>query len=349
MLELTDLSKKYDGFNFGPVDLSVGDEVLSVLGPSGSGKTTLLSLLAGLIDPDTGSISLNGCSLVGQPPEKRRTGLVFQDGALFPHMTARENIAYATDDDGRIRELAGIFEIKDVLDRRPQTLSGGERQRVALARTLAGDPDAILLDEPLSSLDTPIRRRLRDELYDLFSSINVPVIYVTHDQRAATALGDRIAVLQDGVIEQVGSPSTILKCPETRFVAAFTGCENIVEADIIDRGEDVVVLQIGDVILQTNADIPVGFSVTTCIRPSYVQLFTPNENVVESGGNFVTGKIQRWLNQGDDYRVVVDVDGANISLIATVPPTSFEQLAVESGHIVRALIPPNAIHLIEGS
>lgn len=346
MLELTNLSKTYDGFGFGPVDLSVSDEVLAVLGPSGSGKTTLLSLIAGIIRPDAGSISLNDCLLVGRPPEERRTGLVFQDGALFPHMTARENIAYATDDLGYIRELAELLEIKDVLDRRPRTLSGGERQRVALARTVAAEPDALLLDEPLSSLDAPIRRRLRDELHDLFESLHIPIIYVTHDQRAATALGDRIAVLRDGVVEQVGSPADILNRPETRFVASFSGNENIFEAKVIDQNGGAVSLRIEDVTLQANVEDTVGPVVTTCIRPSRIQLSSPDEDTGEIRVNTLPGTIHRWLNEGDEYRVILGIGDANVNLTATVPPASFERLTVESGSCIRASVPPDAIHLI---
>ena len=167
-LDLSDLSKTYGQFEFGPIDLTVEEEVLAVLGPSGSGKTTLLSLIAGITGPDSGSICLNSRELVGQPLEDRDVGMVFQEGALFPHMTARENIEYAATTAGRVDELAATLEIGDVLNRNPPTLSGGECQRIALARTLATDPAALLLDEPLSSLDAPIRRRLRNELHSLF-------------------------------------------------------------------------------------------------------------------------------------------------------------------------------------
>jgi ABC-type spermidine/putrescine transport systems, ATPase components len=130
--------------------------------------------------------------------------MVFQEGALLPHMTARKNIEYAATSTDRVDELATVLELKDVLERKSPTLSGGERQRVALARTLATDPDVLLLDEPLSSLDAPIRKRLRDELHSLFESLEIQILYVTHDQRTATALGDRVAIVRDGDLEQVG-------------------------------------------------------------------------------------------------------------------------------------------------
>ena len=345
MLELTGLAKSYVDFDFGPVDLSVGDEVLSVLGPSGSGKTTLLSTIAGIVAPDTGDISLDGRSLVGRPLEDRQVGLVFQDGALFPHMTARENVDYAATAPDRTDELAATLEIEDVLDRRPNGLSGGERQRVALARTLAADPNLLLLDEPLSSLDTPIRRRLRDELHDLFRSLEIPTIYVTHDQRAATVLGDRIAVIRDGAIEQVGPPQAILDSPQTEFVARFTGSENVFDATVTDQNGGRVTLRVGGVTLQARGEAPVGETVTAAIRPSRVRLHgtSGQEGVAQ---NTLAGLVRRHLNEGDEHRVVVAVDEAELSLVATAPPASFERLGARTGSPVRVSVAPSAIHVL---
>jgi molybdate/tungstate transport system ATP-binding protein len=373
VLELTGLSKSYDGFAFGPVDLAVGAEVLSVLGPSGSGKTTLLSLIAGTVRPDAGSVSLDGRRLDGRPVEARGTGLVFQDGALFPHLTARGNVGYAATGPDRVEELAALLEIEDVLDRRPPDLSGGERQRVALARTLAADPDALLLDEPLSSLDAPIRRRLRRELRTLFESLDVPVVYVTHDQRTATALGDRLAVFRDGTVEQVGPPSAVLERPETRFVAGFTGNPNLFEATVAGRSGDATTVRFGERSLRTDGTATPGSAVTVCIHPSRVRLRTPGEAPDggttgerpdegapgESPGEATTGEapeatarttlpgtVADWLNEGADYRVRVDLDGAPATLTATVQPPAFERLGIESGTPVRAEVPPAAVHLI---
>ncbi|WP_232701662.1 ABC transporter ATP-binding protein [Halobacterium wangiae] len=344
MLDLTGLTKTYGDFDFGPVDLSVGAEVLSVLGPSGSGKTTLLSTIAGIVAPDAGDISLDGRSLVGRPLEARRVGLVFQDGALFPHMTARENVAYAATSPDRVADLAATLEIDNVLDRRPSALSGGERRRVALARTLAADPDLLLLDEPLSSLDTPIRRRLRDELHDLFGSLEIPTIYVTHDQRAATVLGDRIAVLRDGTVEQVGPPQTVLDRPDTEFVARFTGSENVFDATVVEQDGDSITLGVGDQILRARADRSVGNSVTVCVRPSRVQLSGSSIDAADESA--LTGTVRRHLNEGDEHRVLVDVDGTDLSVVAKVQPATVEQLPVDPGSPVHVSIPPDAIHVL---
>jgi molybdate/tungstate transport system ATP-binding protein len=352
MLSIRGVEKAYDGFSFGPVDLDVGEEVCCVLGPSGSGKTTLLSLVAGIVAPDGGSVTLDGRSLVGRPVEDRRTGLVFQDGALFPHMTARENVAYAARDPGRVDELASLLAVADVLDRRPAALSGGERQRVALARTLAADPDAVLLDEPLSSLDAPIRRRLRHDLRALFDDLDVPVVYVTHDQRTAAALGDRIAVFRDGQIAQVGAPADVLDRPESRFVARFTGTENVFEATASDS-----VLRVGDVSIRTGeGDLPPG-TVTACVRPSRVDLHpggVDREARVDGDGaaaadadpNVLAGTVERWLNEGAEYRVVVALDAAPLSLVAAVRPGAFERLPTDPGSPVRVTVSPSAVHVI---
>lgn len=358
MLAINHLTKTYEGFRLGPLDLSVGEEVLAVLGPSGCGKTTLLSLIAGIAAPEDGSISLDGRALVGRPPEDRSTGLVFQDGALFPHMTARENVVYAAERD-RIEELSGMLEIADVLDQRTTTLSGGEKQRVALARALAADPDALLLDEPLTNLDAPIRRRLRDELHELFTSLSIPVVYVTHDQRAATALGDRIAVLQDGSIEQVGPPSEILERPATPFVASFTGSENVFEADVVGRESGEVRLSVGDVRLRAAGDAAIGASVTGCVRPARVRLIGRAGDASSSsdpadaddsgsgGPNVLTGTVRRWIHEGDTYRVAIGVGGRAFTLLASIQSATFERSGIERDAAVEVSVPPDAIHLIE--
>lgn len=343
MLSISTLGVALDGFELGPIDLAVDREVLAVLGPSGSGKTTLLGLLAGMVQPDRGRVALDGTRLDGRPPERRNLGVVFQDGALFPHMTARENVAYAASDGDRVERLAARLEIADVMDRSATTLSGGERQRVALARALAADPDALLLDEPLANLDAPIRRRLRDELHDLFAALDLPVVYVTHDQEAATALGDRIAVMHDGRFEQVGTPTDILERPASAFVASFTGSENLLPASVIDRSEAGVTVSIGGAAVQATGSARVGAEVTGCIRPARVQL--ADRGALADGGNVLTGTLQRWLHEGDTYRVTVDLDDAPGTLEASIPTVDLDG-DLQAGATLRLAIPPGAIHVI---
>jgi len=345
-LELSRLSKVYEQFDFGPVDLTVDDEVLAVLGPSGSGKTTLLSLIAGITSPDSGSIQINKRELVGLPLEDRQVGMVFQEGALFPHMTARENIEYAATTSDRVDNLAVLLELDGILGRKPPTLSGGERQRVALARTLVTDPDVLLLDEPLSSLDAPIRKRLRDELHSLFESLDIPILYVTHDQRTATALGDRIAIVRDGSLKQVGTTSTVLTRPTSRFVARFTGNENLFDGTVTDRTGDKEIVQFCDIKLQTTASEISASAVTVCVHPSRVKVEAPYVADDDRTANAFTGTVTRWLNEGSEYRVDIEIEAGSLDLTANVRPPTFERLAIETGSEVEVLIPKESVHLI---
>ena len=345
-LTLSQVQKTQGQFEFGPIDLTVDDEVLAVLGPSGSGKTTLLSSVAGITAPDLGSIELDGRELVGRPLEARDIGMVFQDGALFPHMTARENIEYAATADDRVGDLAALFELGDILDRRPATLSGGERQRVALARTLATDPAALLLDEPLSSLDAPIRRRLRTDLHSLFADLEIPILYVTHDQRTAAALGDRIAIVRDGTIEQVGPSSGVLERPANEFVARFTGTANRLDGTVSDRTDAGVIVRVGDIELATPpADIP-SAAVTLCLHPARVELVRPDATDGCQVANTVTGSVSRWRHDGSTYRVDIDIDGLGAPLTAQVHPPTFDRLDVEHGRTLRVRLPRKSMHLV---
>ncbi|CCQ34938.1 ABC transporter, ATP-binding protein (plasmid) [Halorhabdus tiamatea SARL4B] len=272
--------------------------------------------------------------------------MVFQEGALFPHMTTRENITYAATASHRVDELATLLELEDVLDRTPPTLSGGERQRVALARTLATDPDMLLLDEPLSSLDAPIRKRLRDELHSLFESLDIPILYVTHDQREATALGDRIAIVRDGALEQVGTPSAVLTRPTSRFVARFTGNENLFEGIVTDRTADGATVQLGDLQYQTTVSDIQTSTVTVCIHPSRMEIESPSTANGDRTANTVTGTVTRWLNEGSKYRIDIEIEAEPITLTANVRPPTFERLSLENGSEVHVLIPQESIHLI---
>jgi multiple sugar transport system ATP-binding protein len=210
------------------VDLEVADGAFVVLvGPSGSGKTTLLRLLAGLDEPTAGMVRIGGVDVAGLPPHRRNVALVFQNLALYSHLTVRGNWEFGLKGGNRTQETATMLGISHLLDRYPAELSGGEQQRVALGRAIVRRPAALLLDEPLSSLDAPVRRGLRRELKRLQRELGVPTIYVTHDQAEALALGDRIAVLDEGRLQQVGLPDEIYHRPVNRFVADFFGFQGM--------------------------------------------------------------------------------------------------------------------------
>jgi ABC-type sugar transport system ATPase subunit len=231
------------------VDLDVADgELLVLVGPSGSGKTTLLRLIAGLDQPTAGTIRIQGKDLSGIPPHQRNVALVFQNLALYGHLNVADNLRFGlsheTGDQGskRVEEAAELLGIVPLLDRWPAELSGGEQQRVALGRAMVRQPAAWLLDEPLSSLDGPARRGLRRELKRLQRRLGVPTIYVTHDQAEALALGDRIAVLDGGRLQQVGIPEEVYRQPSNLFVAEFFGPQgmNLIEGELQSEGGEKV-------------------------------------------------------------------------------------------------------------
>jgi iron(III) transport system ATP-binding protein len=229
-------------------------EILTLLGPSGCGKTTTLRLLAGLTQPDAGTISVAGETVAGEgrfvPPEERGIGLVFQEFALFPHLTVSENVAFGIDDwtkserEAQVDELLDLVSLSGYGDHSPDDLSGGQRQRVALARSLAPEPDVILLDEPFSNLDVALRKEMREEVRTILKTTGVTAVSVTHDQEEALSISDRVAVIHDGHVEQVGRPEAVFEHPESRFVAEFLGQAGFLSGEledgIIETGVDTL-------------------------------------------------------------------------------------------------------------
>ena len=250
--------------NFGSVvaadgiDLEIAEgEFFTMLGPSGSGKTTLLRMIAGFERPDQGTIELSGEDVTGEPPYLRNVNTVFQDYALFPHMTVLENVEYGL----RVRKIArpdrraraaralDLVRLSDLGARRPVQLSGGQRQRVALARSIVNEPEVLLLDEPLGALDLKLRQEMQTELKRIQREVGITFIYVTHDQEEALTMSDRVAVMNQGRIEQLGSPTDVYERPASEFVAGFIGVSNLIERDgrrVSVRPEKVQLLDAGD-------------------------------------------------------------------------------------------------------
>jgi multiple sugar transport system ATP-binding protein len=254
-IRLEGLAKRFKGTAaIDGVDLQIADgEFFVLLGPSGSGKTTLLRLVAGLEDPDEGSIRIGGHDVTDLPPRKRELAMVFQSYAVFPHMTVADNIGFGLRmRDGadkeelrrRVEEVAGLLEIDQLLDRHPAQLSGGQRQRVAVARAIATEPTLLLMDEPLSNLDALLRLTARAELKKLVQELRTTTLYVTHDQIEALSLGDRVAVMHQGRVVQVDTPMEVYDHPSTRFVGEFIGTPpmNFLRVTAGDRGR----VRVGD-------------------------------------------------------------------------------------------------------
>ena len=255
VLELDGLEKAYDGTTvIRDLSVSVRDgELLTLLGPSGCGKTTTLRLIAGLERPDGGSVRLDGTAVSGSefvPAERRDVGVVFQEFALFPHLSARENIAFGIEEwpeaerEARVDELLELVGLADHGEKAPEELSGGQQQRVALARSLAPEPQLLLLDEPFSNLDVDLRVEMREEVRDIIKRTGVTAISVTHDQEEALSISDRVAVMTDGRIEQIGDPESVFQHPESRFVAAFLGYASFVPGYVAG---DIVETDLGSV------------------------------------------------------------------------------------------------------
>jgi ABC-type Fe3+/spermidine/putrescine transport system ATPase subunit len=243
-LTLTDLDKRFGELHvIRSISVTVDrGEILALLGPSGSGKTTLLRLLAGFETPDAGEIRVDGEDVARQPPARRRFGMVFQHYALFPHLTVGENVAFGLDHlvpserSRRVTEMLTLVDLPGFEARRPGEISGGQQQRVALARALAPEPRALLLDEPLSNLDPSLRERTRREIQRTIRRVGITTVLVTHEQEEAFDLGDRVAVLHEGELDQVGVPEELYREPATRFVATFIGRASVLPGRVVDGG-----------------------------------------------------------------------------------------------------------------
>ncbi len=304
-VRLVDLVKGYgDVTAVAGVDLEIADgEFFSMLGPSGSGKTTTLRMIAGFETPTSGRVELHGRDVSPLPPYDRDVNTVFQDYALFPHMTVGDNVGYglmvrkvAKDERRRrVDDALAMVRLDGYRDRRPGQLSGGQRQRVALARALVNRPRVLLLDEPLGALDLKLRQEMQIELKSIQKDVGITFIYVTHDQEEALTMSDRLAVFNGGRIEQVGSPADVYERPRTAFVAGFVGASNLL------RGPA--------------AETVVGRSGTFTIRPEKIRL-AGVDDVVGADEGTALGRIDEVVYLGSDTRYLVTLD-AGASLVVT--------------------------------
>jgi len=338
-LSVQDLSYRY-GTGAGGIDaisLTVEPgEFCAVIGPSGCGKSTLLKLISGFLDPSRGTIRIGGEPMAGQPPRARDLGVVFQNYALFPHMSALDNVAYPLKLRGvaktERRRLAG-----EALDRAglsgfghrlPGALSGGQQQRVALARALVFKPRALLLDEPLSALDAAHRAAMRDEIRSVQRAYNIATLHVTHDQEEALSIADKVAVLRDGKLLQVATPAALYDRPVDRFVAGFVGAANLFDG--IVRGGGRVDTALGSLACRPGA-LAEGCRVTVCFRPEALRI-GPDPS---DGANRFDGRIVRDRFLGSIRRFDFAVPGGVL-----LGETSWR------GEVAQLSLPPDAIRLI---
>ncbi|TKX55249.1 ABC transporter ATP-binding protein [Halorubrum sp. SP3] len=309
LVELDEVTKRFGDLTaVDGIDFSVRKgEFFTLVGPSGCGKTTTLRMICGFEHPTEGEVRIDGRSMGSVPPEARDTNLVFQQLSLFPHMTVGENVGYglakagveANERSERVSEYLDLVDLGGFEDRNPGELSGGQQQRVALARALVNEPAVLLLDEPLSSLDRKLRKQMQVELRRIHKQTQGGFFYVTHDQEVAMTLSDRIAVMNDGHIEQIGPPEQIYREPASEFVADFIGDTNLITAQIVERN--------GTTVAEIGGDG--GFSVPVEDRAGEVTIsIRPEDFTIATGDDVLRGVVVERYFQGDQTNYVVDPD-----------------------------------------
>ncbi len=320
-------------FKLRDINLNVSSgEFFVILGPSGAGKSVLLDLIAGFILPRRGRVLLDNVDVTYLPTEKRHLGYMFQSNALFPNMNVYENVKFGLRYAGlpnhqrRTEDMMDLVGISKLRDRTPRTLSGGEQQRVALARSLIVEPRILLLDEPLSALDTRSRDVLREELRDVVNQFEITALFVTHDQTEARLLADRLGVMCEGQLIQTGSVRQVFDKPKDSRVATFLGMENIFEGTVVSQEGGIIVADIGNATIEAVADNRKGERILLGIRPENITLM--REQTVSSARNTFNGTIRQVLDFGPINKVIVD---CGFTLSAYVTNTSTETLGLEKG------------------
>jgi putative spermidine/putrescine transport system ATP-binding protein len=318
-------------------------EFISLLGPSGCGKTTTLRMIAGFERPDEGEILLDGANITPMPPNKRGIGMVFQGYALFPNLSVHDNIAFGMNIarqpkkaiDESVQELLALVRMKEMTGRYPYQLSGGQQQRVALARALAIKPRILLLDEPLSALDAVVRVALREEIRRIQLELGITTVYVTHDQEEALSMSDRVVIMKDGLIEQIGKPDEIYRQPRSLFVASFIGTANQLRGERVD---DRSILFHGYKLrLPMNGTSSGPVQPVLLVRPESIQLHAADPMLVKE--NVLEGTIMTMTFLGAVMRIAVDVQGERI-VVDT--PASQEHPFTHSQHVWLSFFPDSS-------
>lgn len=348
MIRIEKLSKDLGEFFLRDVSLEINDgEYFMVLGPTGAGKTILLETIAGIYRADSGRIFLDEQDITDIPPRERNIGMVYQDYTLFPFLTVEDNIGFGLKSrkvskreiKRRVDELANLMAVFHLLHRYPGTLSGGEQQRIAIARALIMEPKVLLLDEPLSALDTQTAERLRQELKNVHSIMNTAIIHVTHSFEEAFLLGSRMAVMDKGEIVQVGTPNEVFRKPESEFAAEFLGVGNLFQGESrVDN--DIASIDV-DGINIVSATLKPG-TVHVSIRPEDILVST--KQIVSSARNSFKGKIATIVDAGTIFRIAVDV-GIDNHFIVAITKQSFDEMNLKTGGEVYITFKASAVHV----
>jgi len=340
------VQKTYDGVHLvvRQLDLEIQrGEFLTLLGPSGSGKTTTLMMLAGFESPTSGEVLLDGKPITRTPPHKRQFGMVFQNYALFPHMTVGQNVAYpltvrkvAKDEQAkRVAKAIAMTRLTGMADRFPSQLSGGQQQRVALARALVFEPQLVLMDEPLGALDKQLREHMQIELKELHRQLGVTFVYVTHDQGEALTMSDRVAVFNDGLIQQLAPVELMYESPANRFVAGFIGDSTVIAGKLsLQGGQAALKLPDGQSLIGENVNNAAdGAAVEACVRPERIVLHRG-----EFAGNVLRAIVEGVIYYGDHLRLLCALGGGQAT--ATVKLKLSNEAAPQAGDTVGLEFPP---------
>ena len=326
-VEFERVQKSYDGETLVVKDLNLSlpkGEFLTMLGPSGSGKTTCLMMLAGFETATHGDIRLDGVSINNIPPHKRGIGMVFQNYALFPHMTIAENLSFPlevrkmgkSDREAKIKRALDMVEMGAFGGRRPAQLSGGQQQRIALARALVFEPELVLMDEPLGALDKQLREKMQFEITHLAHNLGITVVYVTHDQTEAMTMSDRVAVFDDGRIQQLAPPDALYEEPENSFVAQFIGENNTPKGTVKEINGKMALVQLddGELIDCNPINVGVGDRTRVSIRPERVEF---NKDRLQEGTHTIKAEVQEFIYMGDIFRTRLRVANNDEFIIKT--------------------------------
>jgi molybdate/tungstate transport system ATP-binding protein len=347
MIEIESLSRKWKNFSLDNLSLKVeSGKYFVILGPTGAGKTLFLELIAGFHSPDSGRILIDGNEVTHLPPEKHDIVFVYQDYSLFPHMSVKKNIEFGMrmkkiKSREKLLEVAKDLGITHLLDRHPLTLSGGEQQRVALARALVTDPRILLLDEPLSALDPRTQESARELLLALHRNKKLTVIHITHDQTEARIMADRIAIVMDGKLMQIGIPGEIFEKPVDSRVASFVGFENVLKGRVISADRGLLGIETGEIVIEASGEMEVSKRVYAFLRPENVVL--SKTSTQSSIRNSMQGRVTDVWILGALVRVKVD---CGVILNALITRQSAEEMGIFPGVPVYAQFKASSVHVL---